>query len=502
MSSVGPQIVQRWRLLFWISGAASAVVAAWLARDLSIWFDEAYSLVLIKQPMEKLIALTSVDIHPPLYYLYLKLWSVVWGMGDLSLRASTIICAALGVVAMLYLVRRLFGSVVAVLSAPFLVVAPFYLRYAYELRMYALASLICIVATLAFDKALCAKSSSRQRRWWTIYAGLVALGMYTLYITAFLWIAHGIWIIASLRRRQVPVSQWHKTPWLMAVAAAIVLYVPWLPSVISQATHPALGAVADAFSPKSVATLTTFFWQYQASWQLSPLATLSWLTAMAISAWAMVQAWRLAPVQMRRGLGLFGLIVAVQFLVIMTLSLSPSGSIFNERYFANVSLFAYALVAVAVAITLQHGGRQAKFAAGLVLMTLTFGIYNLTQVSNYSFQRWKTPSSRLAANQINCAPETTVVTAHPLLYFELTHYLPADCHLVTYNEGKRAGHYGGYAYLENSPNLIVDPHEVQNKRVYYVYDDTQPPFALPDAYQRQTSWQWHETRLELYERTK
>ncbi|QQR52825.1 glycosyltransferase family 39 protein [bacterium] len=494
------QYSQRWQLISWIAGTMVAVLAFWLSSGLSIWFDEAYSLVLISQPVEKLIALTSVDIHPPFYYLYLKLWSTIWGSGDLSLRASTVICAALGVVVMLHLIQRLFGSTITVLSTPFLVVAPFYLRYAYELRMYALASLVCISATHILDKALCAKTPAQRRRWWISYAGLVAVGMYTLYITAFVWIAHGVWVIAGLRRRKVPINQLHKTPWLWAIAAAIVLYIPWLPSIISQAVHPALGAVADAFSPKTVSTLTTFFWQYQASWQLSPLATLSWLIAMVLASWAMVQSWRLESARTRRGLALFGLIVTVQFLIIMTLSLSPGGSIFNERYFADISLFAYALVAVAMATIIRHGGNRVKITAALLFMTLTFGVYNLAQVDNYSYQRWKTPSSKSAASEISCTSENTVMTAHPLLYFELLHYLPVGCNLVTYNEGKVAGHYGGYAYLEHSPDLILDPNSIQSRQIYLVYDDTQPPFRLDPLYQQKASWQWHETRLDLYEK--
>ncbi|HEU5122140.1 MAG TPA: hypothetical protein VFT59_04805 [Candidatus Saccharimonadales bacterium] len=45
----------------------------------SVWFDEAYSIILAKKPISELLYLTSIDTHPPLYYLLLKLWASIFG---------------------------------------------------------------------------------------------------------------------------------------------------------------------------------------------------------------------------------------------------------------------------------------------------------------------------------------------------------------------------------------------------------------------------------------
>ena len=37
-----------------------------------IWYDEVFSLAFVKKSYGEIIALTSRDVHPPLYYFYLK----------------------------------------------------------------------------------------------------------------------------------------------------------------------------------------------------------------------------------------------------------------------------------------------------------------------------------------------------------------------------------------------------------------------------------------------
>src|SRR6266542_3589812 len=82
----------------------------------SVWFDEAYSILLAKQPVADLIHLTSIDTHPPLYYLVLKLWAGLFGWGEFALRSLSVLAmgAALAIGALL--VKRLFGVKAALVT--------------------------------------------------------------------------------------------------------------------------------------------------------------------------------------------------------------------------------------------------------------------------------------------------------------------------------------------------------------------------------------------------
>jgi mannosyltransferase len=70
-----------------IAAILAALVSLAIGLNQSVWFDEAYSIFLAKQPVAELIRLTSIDGHPPLYYLLLKGWAAMFGFGELALRS-------------------------------------------------------------------------------------------------------------------------------------------------------------------------------------------------------------------------------------------------------------------------------------------------------------------------------------------------------------------------------------------------------------------------------
>ena len=51
----------------------------------TIWFDESYTAYLIRFDYTDIVRYTAVDVHPPLYYLLLKTWSLIFGYNDFAL---------------------------------------------------------------------------------------------------------------------------------------------------------------------------------------------------------------------------------------------------------------------------------------------------------------------------------------------------------------------------------------------------------------------------------
>ena len=141
----------------------------WIGSQQSVWFDEAYSVWLAKQPISELIRLTSIDTHPPLYYLILKLWASVWGYSEPALRAFSILCYGGAMVIMGCFVRRWFGTRAAGYALLTLIGTPLLMRYGFEIRMYALGSLIGVSATAVLARAW------HDDRWrdWMLYADAV-----------------------------------------------------------------------------------------------------------------------------------------------------------------------------------------------------------------------------------------------------------------------------------------------------------------------------------------
>lgn len=161
----------------------------------SVWFDEAYSIELAKKSLSQIVSLTAVDVHPPFYYFILHYWGNIFGWGELALRSLSAICLGGSVMITGLLVKKIFGYRASYFVLPFVAFSPLLIRYGFEIRMYALAGLIGISATFVLVLAKMYGNSKKSRILYFIYAVLVALGMFTLYYMALLWLAHFVWLV-------------------------------------------------------------------------------------------------------------------------------------------------------------------------------------------------------------------------------------------------------------------------------------------------------------------
>lgn len=229
-----------------LMGAISTSLAFWLGSDQSIWFDEAYTVLVVEHSVPDIISLTAVDVHPPLFYLALKAWVTVFGTSLPALRLMPARLTGLAVITGFALLRRLFDARIAAVALPLFALNPLILRYGFEVRMYSLATLISLLATLMLVRAM------RSGRWhhWVLYGLLVVAGMYTLYVSVLIWLAHAIWLLAHWWNHDERTL--FRQPWLWTYAASLLLFAPWVPVAAQQATN---GALAANGSPVGIETL-------------------------------------------------------------------------------------------------------------------------------------------------------------------------------------------------------------------------------------------------------
>lgn len=123
--------------------------------DISLWHDEAFSALLIKYPWGEMFYRIGLDVHPPVYYVALRLWS--YGLGDslLSLRGFSICFGLLTALGSYAFVRAAFNNTQAALTAALLVaLSPFQLQYATEARMYTFGAFLAVFTAYFLTKAL------------------------------------------------------------------------------------------------------------------------------------------------------------------------------------------------------------------------------------------------------------------------------------------------------------------------------------------------------------
>lgn len=462
---------------FWITCIASLIMSGGIGLVIglqqSVWFDEAYSILLAKHSVVDLIHLTSLDTHPPLYYLLLKAWAGLFGWNELALRALSVLAMMGALVVGGLLLRKMFGSKVAAGAVVVLALSPLLLRYGYEIRMYSLASLIGVSATYCLYSAYTQKA---KRRMWLIgYSLLVVIGVYTLYYLALLWVAHVVWLICMRVRHK-----WHVTallPYIYAYVGAIILFLPWMTTFISQLSNGALAPIGQPMDFTQLSGVLSFNLLYQPVYGLTVPLTILFLVCMAALVWSASRG-----MDMLRKHGdemlLLGTYIGIPVVILMIVSLVKP--MYTERYLSHVAIGLMMLVGIVAAIALQQRRRYQRYLVMVIIYgTLCVGVINGMNAGNFNFQRNEHPTVKQTAEHIiDCAAGSQLVAADPYVVTELTYYLP-DCHIYFVSQWPTLR--GGYAPWSGSVYQIQHASDITSPRVTYVYYNT-PDQSLPTSY--------------------
>jgi 4-amino-4-deoxy-L-arabinose transferase-like glycosyltransferase len=146
------------------------------------------------------------------------------------------VLAGTATVAVVYAIARVsVGRAAGLIAAGMIAVAPFAVFYGIEARPYATMIFLVAVSTLALMHAL----RTRHPAWWILYTLATAAAAYTHYTAIFLLAAQGAYSLWAGRDRLAQP--------LLANAAVVLLYLPWLPNLRGKAL-----AVIGALYPLSV----------------------------------------------------------------------------------------------------------------------------------------------------------------------------------------------------------------------------------------------------------
>ncbi|QXC60091.1 glycosyltransferase family 39 protein [Aquihabitans sp. G128] len=159
--------------LGWIALALAIAAGAWLPRAgrRPFWLDESLT---VGATGELLQTWRHTGGTMALYYLVVAPLAAVTN-DRVALRAPSMLFAALAVVVVFAIGRRLGDRIGGARAATFLASSWFLARYAMEARSYALALLLVSVAWLGLVAAATEVDDERRRRWWTVYVVAMAL---------------------------------------------------------------------------------------------------------------------------------------------------------------------------------------------------------------------------------------------------------------------------------------------------------------------------------------
>jgi hypothetical protein len=197
----------------------------------SLWMDEGLSIGIASQPFFDIPGVLRQDGSPPLYYLSLNLWMEVFGTGPGDTQGLSVAISLVAVPGGLWAGWTLFGKRAGLICAALGAFNPFLTTYAQETRMYSLMVVLSLLLSATFIHVFV----FRRRKYLPFLIGLLATILYThswgIFVTAGTLVALvPLWLKGDDRRGLVRDAA-------IGYGAALLLYVPWLPTLLYQTAH-------------------------------------------------------------------------------------------------------------------------------------------------------------------------------------------------------------------------------------------------------------------------
>jgi 4-amino-4-deoxy-L-arabinose transferase-like glycosyltransferase len=205
----------------------------------SLWEDEIFTATQSPLPLNELLRWTAGDIHPPGYYVLMGRLAE-WGgwahqppsaLTDWLWRFPSALMGTLAVAATYRLGKAWFGRRVGLVGALLLALSPVALQYSQEARMHEMFLLGTALSTWALVEAL--DKPGRWRRW-LAYALTTALNLYAVYLGFVVLAAQAALVGLKIRDWRLEIKRFQSpiSAWLLSVALAFALYLPWWPTLL------------------------------------------------------------------------------------------------------------------------------------------------------------------------------------------------------------------------------------------------------------------------------
>ena len=449
---------KHWLSVLIVSLVLAVILSSLLSLGQNIWFDEGYSIYVAQKPIPELISLVGVDAHPPLYYLTLKLWGTLFNWSEFSLRFLSIIFATAAIAISFFIVKKMAGVKIALGVLSFLIVAPFALRYSYEIRPYAMTSAIVAGGTLLLLYA----TESKKRTAWIWYSATVAVGMLTLYMSVLIWLGHFAWLaLQSWRdKKATPVKIW-----FLSYVLAVLFFSPWLPTFISQTLNSALPGIGQEINLETLANTTSNLLLFQPASQTQTLLTILVIILLVSLIFMITRLGERGSLKTRKNLIFIGFLTIIPFLILMVLN-ATSSPFYVSRYLAHFAIFYYLAIGFIVVSSYKILPKFSLLIGVAALAISLIGVINLAKAGNLNFERDQKPAIVTALSNFKCNNDTTFVAQDEYTYLDSWFYLQ-DCNLKFLRDGE-VPERGGYAPLRNSSAQIRNINEVSTPNLIFI----------------------------------
>ena len=356
----------------------------------NVWFDEAYTLSLIRHNFSDLISIIKSDMHPPLYFISLKLFSEIFGYSVLATKIFSVI----GYIATLLLgctvIKKYFGSFASIIYMLAVGAIPMSLYFSGQQRSY---SWCIFFVALCFIEALLFIENNKYNHCFIFVISALSAAynhIYALLAIGIIFAFVNIYILIKNRKLIKAI--------ILSDILIIIGYLPWFLPLLFQTK-----AASGSFWLKNV----------------EPLSIIVFITGIVISAVILIKKEnRSLPV-------IFAIIciLSIQFIgLFVTIFIRP-------LYIARYSVVVLGIFAILIAFGVNNTNEKFKKAVcvGLsalnVICVIATGIFEYNSSMNKFFDRF----DKIAA------PSNTFIYCDSSFGI-MSYYFPDDTHICTYSK--------------------------------------------------------------------
>lgn len=179
--------------------------------------------------------------HPPLYYTIARLWMEIFGNSVTAIRSLSACISLLVFPCVYWLCRELFNVPLSVpgVAIALIAISPIQLVYAQEAQEYILWLVTILLSSASLLRAMRLESQDQNEpvkeqkkpdlfAIWSIYAVTLAISLYTCLWSAFVALAHGIYVMITAKFKLTETVR----TYLLVSLVGFLAFMPWITIVM------------------------------------------------------------------------------------------------------------------------------------------------------------------------------------------------------------------------------------------------------------------------------
>ncbi len=375
----------------------------WGLTDSCLWFDEIFSVHAAEHSWTSNFWFIAQDlIHPPLFYVLLKVWIAIGGEGLLWLRLFPVMFSAVALVPFVYLCRELkLKNSTTLFALVFFAVNGSLIKYAQEVRMYSLLLCLSLFSIWLFSRYFVKGKS---------FIPLLIVNILLVYTHYFGWFVIVSEVAAILIFQRM---KWRRMLTMFAITFAS--FVPWMIAVWQATlTGKGLGQNIGWMVPPGVRAIAQFKlnltepFYYQAS-TVDPVSmfrvSIPILLIVSIAIVLYIVNWKKQSDDEKTAVYFLGIFALLPVIAALAVSWLLPYSIWGTRHL--IIVFAPVAILIAIAVTNIRVWYVRTIVFTLLLLFTGYGFVMqvMSETPNYQWCAWEKLATEVPADQ----PQTVYV---------------------------------------------------------------------------------------------